>query len=50
MNALDPPTEIKSIALNTSKPSRVQSNVDLVNAVVPAEFWERLKKEGLIKI
>jgi D-threo-aldose 1-dehydrogenase len=42
--------EIKSIALNTSKPSRVQSNVDLVNAVIPEGFWDKMKSEGLINI
>ena len=35
------------MALNTTKPSRVKSNVDLANAVVPQAFWQRLKREGL---
>ena len=40
--------EIVSVALNTTKPSRVGSNVELANAVVPAAFWEKMKKAGLI--
>jgi D-threo-aldose 1-dehydrogenase len=38
------------VALNTSKPARVESNLNLVNAVLPAAFWDKLKAEGLIKI
>lgn len=40
--------EIVSVALNTTKPSRVHSNVDLVNVKVPNEFWVRMKEAGLI--
>ena len=43
-------TEIKSIALNTSKPSRVKSNIDLAEALIPEAFWARMKQEGLINI
>merc|ERR1711939_883342 len=39
--------QITSIALNTTKPSRVQSNVDLANAVIPKAFWTRMQREGL---
>ena len=42
--------EIKSVALNTTKVARVKSNLDLVNAVIPEAFWERMKKDGLINI
>jgi D-threo-aldose 1-dehydrogenase len=42
--------EIVSIALNTSKPARVRSNVELANAVVPKEFWSKAKAQGLISI
>lgn len=42
--------EIVSVALNTTKPSRVQSNVDLATAVIPAGLWKRLKDEKLIDI
>jgi D-threo-aldose 1-dehydrogenase len=42
--------EIKAVALNTTKPARVQSNLGLVNAVVPQEFWERMKADGLINL
>jgi len=42
--------EIVSVALNTTKPTRVQSNVDLANAVVPKEFWKKMKEGGLIDI
>ena len=42
--------EIVSVALNTTKPSRVQSNVALAEAVIPAGLWARLKEEGLINV
>jgi len=42
--------EIVSVALNTTKPSRVKSNLDLVDAVIPQAFWEKLKVESLISI
>lgn len=41
---------IKSIALNTTRPSRVVSNMELVNTVIPEAFWERLKAECLIDL
>ena len=40
--------EIVAIALSTTKPSRVQSNIDLANKMVPTAFWARMKKAGLI--
>lgn len=42
--------EIISVALNTTKASRVQSNVDLAKAVIPTGLWQRLKQEGLIEV
>ena len=42
--------EIKSIALNTSKPARVKLNIDLAEAVIPNEFWQRMQSDGLINI
>ncbi|KAK3272686.1 hypothetical protein CYMTET_19032 [Cymbomonas tetramitiformis] len=42
--------EIVAVALSTTKASRVQSNVDLVNAVIPDGFWKRLKQDDLISI
>ena len=42
--------EIKSIALSTSKPSRVEGNVALASAVVPAAFWEGMKEAGLVNL
>jgi len=40
--------EIIAVALNTTKPSRVQSNVELATADIPAGFWKRMKDDGLI--
>ena len=40
--------EIKSVALSTSKPSRVASNFELINTKVPPEFWDKMFKAGLI--
>jgi len=42
------PPGISSIALNTSKPDRVQQNVALVQTAVPAKFWTACKDAGLI--
>ncbi|WDE96933.1 aldo/keto reductase [Lentisphaera profundi] len=42
--------EIKSIALNTSKPERVKSNMDLVYAKIPSAFWDKMKAEKLINL
>jgi len=40
--------EITSVALNTSSPKRVKSNVSLIEAQVPASFWQAMKDQGLI--
>lgn len=37
-----------SIALNTSKPASIKTNVQLVSTKVPAEFWWDMKQKGLI--
>ena len=42
--------EIKSIALNTTNPRRVKSNIELADAVIPAAFWDRMKSDGLINL
>jgi D-threo-aldose 1-dehydrogenase len=42
--------EIKSVALATSKPARVASNLELANAVMPAGLWEKLEAEKLINL
>jgi D-threo-aldose 1-dehydrogenase len=42
--------QIKSVALSTSKASRVASNIGLATAEIPAAFWAKLKEEGLINI
>lgn len=42
------PPGVISIALNTSRPGRVQENVATVTVEIPAAFWTALKAEGLI--
>lgn len=37
-----------SISLNTSRPERVKDNVASVNNKVPREFWEEIRRKGLI--
>jgi len=37
-----------SIALNTSNPNNVKSNVESVVAKVPDDFWKEMKAQGLI--
>ena len=39
---------VVSIALNTSKPANIRSNVDSVVTKVPQEFWVDMKLNGLI--
>lgn len=41
---------IVSIALNSSSPKRVKSNILLAEAKVPDAFWLAMKKKGLISI
>jgi len=42
--------EVVSVALNTTKASRVKSNVELGEAVIPTSFWTRLRDEGLTSV
>jgi D-threo-aldose 1-dehydrogenase len=42
--------EIKSVALATSRASRVGSNIQLAAAEIPAAFWAKLSADGLINI
>ncbi len=45
--ALSPPGVV-SIALSSSKPERVSSNVELANTKLPEAFWHEAKELGLI--
>ena len=36
------------VALNTSKPERIEQNIALVNAEVPEALWSDMKESGLI--
>ena len=40
--------EIVSIALSSSSPSRVKSNISLTEAVIPKEFWQAMQDAKLI--
>jgi D-threo-aldose 1-dehydrogenase len=42
--------QVSSVALNTTRPSRVRSNVELANARIPAALWSRLQTVGLISV
>lgn len=42
--------EIVSIALSSSSPKRVKSNITLATAEIPTEFWQAMKDENLIDI
>jgi len=42
------PPGVISIALNTSRPDRVQENVAAVTAEIPVAFWTTLKKKGVL--
>ena len=39
---------IASIALNTSKPHKMNKNVEILMQEIPAAFWSELKERGLI--
>ncbi len=39
---------VVSIALNTSKPERVEQNIRSVSAEIPNDFWEAMKYKGLM--
>lgn len=40
---------VTSIALSTSRPSKVKVNIDMATIPMPAGFWVELKKRGLIE-
>jgi D-threo-aldose 1-dehydrogenase len=40
---------IASIALNTSKPEKMQRNADLLEKQIPSVFWKQMKEDGLLK-
>lgn len=39
---------VVAVALNTSKPARIEENVASVSADIPAAFWDRMKEASLI--
>ena len=39
---------VVSIALNTSKPQKMNRNVEIILKEIPSKFWSELKSEGLI--
>lgn len=39
---------VKSVAVSTTNPKRVASNIALVNAEIPDAFWQELNNKGLI--
>lgn len=39
---------IVAVALNTEKPERIRANLEAAHAVIPPEFWDALRREGLI--
>jgi D-threo-aldose 1-dehydrogenase len=41
--------EITAIAINPSKPERISRNKEILEKNFPNEFWETLKKEGVIE-
>ena len=41
---------VRSIALNTTHANRVQSNLEIINATIPEQFWEELKNKKLIEV
>ncbi len=42
------PIQISSVALNPSKPERIKRNVEVLQTVIPKEFWTALKESGVI--
>ena len=41
---------VTSIALNTTHADRVQSNLQMIDAKIPVQFWEELKSKKLIEV
>ena len=42
------PPGVAAVSLNTSRPDRIQANVEATSTPVPAHFWTTLKEEGLV--
>lgn len=40
---------VVSIALNTTRPNKVQVNVEMVKKEIQDKFWDEIIAEGLIK-
>jgi D-threo-aldose 1-dehydrogenase len=40
---------VAGLALNTSKPEKMDRNVEILQREIPAAFWTEMKKEGLIE-
>ena len=41
---------VKSIALNTTHANRVQSNLEMIDANIPVQFWKELRNKKLIEV
>lgn len=41
--------QITAVALNPSKPERINHNLEVLNQKFPKAFWNALKEEGVIK-
>lgn len=41
---------VKSIALNTTNATRVKENIEMVNTIIPVEFWKEMKAKKLIEV
>jgi D-threo-aldose 1-dehydrogenase len=40
---------VKSVALSTTNPARIEGNIQMAYASIPTGFWEEMKSRGLIK-
>lgn len=41
---------VKSIALNTTNADRVQSNLAMIDANIPTQFWHKLRNRNLTEV
>lgn len=41
---------VSSVALSTSRPHKVKSNIEMATKDIPSSFWETLFNEGLIRL
>lgn len=39
---------VKSVALSTTKPEKVKTNIDMATKKIPQGFWDAMKEKGLI--